>query len=334
MIKRSKTLKKEGHYGNLRLLMALAFEMTRSDGMTISEIADFLGCSRRTAQRTKESLYEIFTGALEIVDSCEKEKHWRIKKTDLVKLESYTAQDVILLRQAEKLFFERGLATEAERMKYLAGKINFAAKKTSTTLDAEVLSVAEGFACRPGVRQKVSSDILENIRFGILGTVLIDVTYFNKKSGKTNVNRLEPYGILYSDRTQYLLARHADGYFGDEIHQFLLANIQSVAVTQEMFVKKDFDINEYVKDAFGVYREKPFNVEWKFSAKAAKEAENFIFHPDQTMQYNDDGTLTVCFKAGGVLEMAWHLYTWGNEVEVVKPVDFWQRVEKAENNRW
>lgn len=37
---------------------------------------------------------------------------------------------------------------------------------------------------------------------------------------------------------------------------------------------------------------------------------------------NPDGTLTVKFKAGRHLEMKWHLYTWGDNVEVIKPKNF------------
>jgi len=37
------------------------------------------------------------------------------------------------------------------------------------------------------------------------------------------------------------------------------------------------------------------------------------------MEEQPDGSLTVRFRAGGDLEMAWHLYTWGNQVEVLEP---------------
>ncbi len=43
-------------------------------------------------------------------------------------------------------------------------------------------------------------------------------------------------------------------------------------------------------------------------------------------QKND---LLVRFHAGGCLEMSWHLYTWCDQVKVLKPADFWQRVQKA-----
>ena len=52
------------------------------------------------------------------------------------------------------------------------------------------------------------------------------------------------------------------------------------------------------------------------------EAEKYIFHPKQEAIKNDDGTLTVKFHAVGAREMDWHLYTWGEHVKVVKPVNF------------
>ena len=32
-----------------------------------------------------------------------------------------------------------------------------------------------------------------------------------------------------------------------------------------------------------------------------------------------DGSVLVSFTAGGFVEMCWHLYTWGTNVEVIKP---------------
>ena len=44
-----------------------------------------------------------------------------------------------------------------------------------------------------------------------------------------------------------------------------------------------------------------------------------MFHPDQEITDEPDGSLTVSFRAAGHLEMAWHLYQWGNAVEVLAP---------------
>jgi len=37
------------------------------------------------------------------------------------------------------------------------------------------------------------------------------------------------------------------------------------------------------------------------------------------MKKRPDGSLDVKFRAGGLLEMAWHLYSWGDQVEVIAP---------------
>lgn len=39
-----------------------------------------------------------------------------------------------------------------------------------------------------------------------------------------------------------------------------------------------------------------------------------------------DDSLLVRFRAGGALEMSWHLYTWGDAVEVIEPKGFWERL--------
>ena len=45
-----------------------------------------------------------------------------------------------------------------------------------------------------------------------------------------------------------------------------------------------------------------------------------MFHPDQAIESNDDGSLTVRFEAGGIDEMCWHLFTWGESVTIQEPL--------------
>ena len=66
----------------------------------------------------------------------------------------------------------------------------------------------------------------------------------------------------------------------------------------------------------------------RFDAAAARDASAFLFHPDQTTEENAGGSLTVCFTAGGVDEMCWNLFTWGESVTVEQPVRLRQRLAK------
>ena len=40
----------------------------------------------------------------------------------------------------------------------------------------------------------------------------------------------------------------------------------------------------------------------RFDAAAAPDASTFLFHPDQTVDEQDDGTVTVSFEVGGLVE--------------------------------
>ena len=130
---------------------------------------------------------------------------------------------------------------------------------------------------------------------------------------------LIPYGFLYGQRAHYLVAKHSDGWDSGKAHNFSLSHILKADILPETFTNDDFNLEAYAQESFGAWHEKPFDVEWLFSPKVAEEAKTFIFHPNQTLIENPDGSLTVKFRAGGKLEMDWFLYTWGDEVKVIKP---------------
>ena len=60
-------------------------------------------------------------------------------------------------------------------------------------------------------------------------------------------------------------------------------------------------------------------VVWKFKPDVAAHARAFLFHPTQVLEDQPDGSLIVRFSASGHLEMCWHLYMWGDQVEVLAP---------------
>ena len=74
-------------------------------------------------------------------------------------------------------------------------------------------------------------------------------------------------------------------------------------------------------------------VRWRFTPRAAPVAREFVFHPLQAMTDMPDGSLLVEFTASGWVEMAWHLVSWGNAVEVLEPpqlIDILGQVRRGE----
>ena len=64
----------------------------------------------------------------------------------------------------------------------------------------------------------------------------------------------------------------------------------------------------------------------RFAAGVAEDVAEFVFHPDPTVEPNEDGSKTVRFTAGGVEEMCWHLVTWGTAVTVERPARLRRRL--------
>ena len=51
----------------------------------------------------------------------------------------------------------------------------------------------------------------------------------------------------------------------------------------------------------------------------AEDALRWRFHATQKVTQDPDGSVTVTFRAGGMRELAWHLFTWGGDIEIVAP---------------
>ena len=317
------------NYGKMLDLFDLAMQMqSSSDGLSLSDIQNQYKISRRTAERMRDALLRYFP-QMEEVDTGERTKRWRIPQRTLNSLIAFSSDELTALKTATDSLKQNGLTNQAATIEQIASKLKSLIKpeqKRKIEVDAEELMKAEGLALRPGPRIVVDNHILEQIREAILSCHQIRLKYYNKQSGKTSTNILMPYGILYGERNHYLLARHSDGYYGDEVHHFILSNIKGIEILPETYqIPNNFSLAKHAEKSFGVFQEEPFEVEWRFDKEVADDAKRYIFHPTQKMKENKDGSLTVKFKAGGRLEMDWHLYTWGEHVKVIKPENWYEK---------
>ena len=306
--------------------LALKLQNSKA-GMTKKEIADFLDCSMKTVERKMAELERCFADAFK--ETTTYPKTYRIRSENLSRV-TFSPTDISTIRQASDLLRKNNREDEARDLGLLAEKLQTVlAPKNSQELEA--LMIAEGNAQRPVPHKEIDMDIVALLRSAIRDWTEVEIEYKPKKQKEYRTYTICPYGILYGERNHYLLAKYPDCQDPNEWRYFILSNIRKVTIQENKHfsVPEDFSMTNHTKDLFGMFNEKPFEVEWLFSPKAAEEADQFTFHPSQTKQKNPDGSLTVRFFAGGCLEMAWHLYTWCGQVKVIKPADFWQRVDKA-----
>jgi predicted DNA-binding transcriptional regulator YafY len=56
------------------------------------------------------------------------------------------------------------------------------------------------------------------------------------------------------------------------------------------------------------------------------EFKNYRFHSSQTIEDHPEGGAIVRFRASGMLELAWHLFCWGNKIEIIEPLSLRQQL--------
>jgi predicted DNA-binding transcriptional regulator YafY len=309
------------HYEKTEALLRLALTMSGTrEGYSLEDIQDKYGVSRRTAERMRNALEYIFPG-LEQANPGEVPKRWRISNSLLNRTIGFSAEELAAITTSSQMARQNNLMDLSSRLDSLATKVK--ASLTSQAArriepDLEVLTEAEGIALRPGPRQNIDQSMLADLRHAIMANVKVHLHYRASSTGRLSRQLVCPYGFLYGNR-HYLVA-YSTSNVAKDYRLFRLGNIEKIDVTEDAFRRrKDFSLQAYAERSFGVFQEEPFDVTWKFSPKAAPDARQYHFHPNQTMEDKADGSLIVRFRAGGALEMSWHLFTWGNEVEVIKP---------------
>jgi predicted DNA-binding transcriptional regulator YafY len=184
--------------------------------------------------------------------------------------------------------------------------------------DAEALMEAQGFAARPGPAVRAEPGVLETIAEALKAPFLLAITYAGA-DGTAAERRVAPHDVLLGMR-RYLVARDEDR--DATLRHFRVDRIRAARLLPSSFTREPgFEIAAHAARAFGSFQDEARfgEVAWRFAHRAAGTARAFVFHPGQRLEDQPDGSLVVRFEASGWLAMAWHLYQWGDAVEVLAP---------------
>ena len=122
--------------------------------------------------------------------------------------------------------------------------------------------------------------------------------------------------MIYGEKI-YLVAREKAK--GNGIYNYLLHKFQDLKLTDKVFDRGNFNLQEYTNQSFGVYHGEILDVKLSFTPELAQEASQFNFHPTQKGKFEKDGSYTVTFKASGNREIIWHVFKWGSGCKIISP---------------
>jgi predicted DNA-binding transcriptional regulator YafY len=299
----------------LRLARHLAATRT---GLTLDEMAGELGVGRRTAERMRDTLAAMFP-QMNFRDDDGRVRRWLLPASALVGVLDVRAEAVAAIETSARECEMRGETGRAALLREASVTLRAVMRPDALRRaepDIAALMEAEGVAMRPGPRPVLAAGVLATLRQAILGMRLVVVRYSGPDAVEPVARILCPYGILYGGRGW--LVAHVDGL--PHVRLWRLDRIVSADLLDRGFTRrKDFDLAAYAAQSFGVFQEEPIDVVLRFEPDAAEDATGWLFHPTQTTEREADGALIVRFRAGGMQEMCWHLFTWGTAVTVVAP---------------
>lgn len=305
-------------YEKFEDLLKLARKLAGSaEGMTLDDIATEMDAKRRTAERMRAALEQMFPQWETTTEG--HKKRFRIPGGLDGFLQMPTIDELAELHAAMNALKQQGDTMRATLLDSLYDKIQAALRPATRTrmapdLDALIISISQ--AMQAGLRPLYEPAVLETIRTALKAGRAITFRYRN---GSNRLREVTPWGLLCK-RAYYLV-----GPSGDRTEPALwrLSRIQDAKLSDDPanLPPADWNLNAFASRSFGVYQEEPFDVVLRFRPEAAEDVLEFDFHPTQTYERLPDGTVIVRYHAAGLWEQAFHLFSWGAAVEILAPTE-------------
>jgi len=301
------------------LLLDLARRLAASaEGLTLDEMAEAMGVGRRTAERMRDAAWSLFPQMEEIADG--PAKRFRIPGGLDGLYQSPTAEELLELGKAATQLRASGAVGRAQALESLERKVRAALRGSALRRmapDIEAMARAEThIAVHAGPRPYEDAALIGAIRQALTAMRQVSFVYSGgSRPGERRV--MTPYGLMFG-RANYLVAAPEGS---TEPRNLRLDRISALEVLDAPGAPpEDFDLDAYAHRSFGIYQDAVIDVVLRVLPSGAAEAMAWRFHPTQTVEPQADGAVIVRFSASGALELAWHLFTWGDKVEILAPV--------------
>ena len=304
------------HEKTEKILMLARILASSAEGLTLDEMAREVGESRRTVERMRDVLQRVFPQLEAVPDGAT--KRFCIPRGVDSFMQNPTTDELLELGKAIDGLKRDGAKVRARTLTALDTKIRAAMRSGMRKVgpDLEALLHAELIAVQAGPRPVEDDHVFRTIRAAVLSMKALRFIYDG--GSRPGARRdVAPYGLIFG-RTNYLIA--ADLGTTKPKH-WRLDRIREIEyLDRDVTVPADFKLTEFASGSFGIFHTDPEDVVLHVLPHGMEEFKNWRFHPNQTVEQLSDGGALVRFRASGILELAQHLFVWGDKIEIVEPV--------------
>jgi predicted DNA-binding transcriptional regulator YafY len=304
----------------LELARALA---STAEGLTLDEMCRAIGCERRTVERMRDTIREVFPQMEEIADHPTKRFH--IPKGLDGFFQDPTVEELSDLGVVITKLRDEGASARAGSLGELDRKIRAAmrqGRRRAAETDVEALLRAERIAVQAGPRPTEDPAVLVILRQALLGMKMLRFVYHGGSKPGTSRD-VVPFGIIFG-RMNYLIG--ADAGTTKPKHWRLDRIDQPECRDATASPPADFDLVAFANTPFAYFEGPQEDVVLHVLPGGIDDFKNYRFHSSQSVEEHPEGGAIVRFRASGMLELAWHLFCWGSKIEIVEPVSLRQQM--------
>jgi predicted DNA-binding transcriptional regulator YafY len=300
------------HFNLIRLLG------TRRRGVTIRDLVQELGVTRRTIQRDLDFLRQMAVPIEERTGERGK-KTWKLG-------ESWNRPPLDLhFDEAAALYLGRQL------MESMAGTPFWEAasrawRKIRSTLGDHAASYLDTFSrvlhCTAAGHRDYSSkaEILEALTIGIEDHKATHISYRSERATEPATRDVYLLRLVrHHTGALYLVA--VDPHQGDDPRTYKVDRIDAAEVSEFVFQRfRDFDVAAFLERSLGIYDgDDDLNVVIRFLPAAARHARETRWHKTETFSPQRDGSLILRLRLSSIVEIKSRVLGYGATAVVLEP---------------
>lgn len=279
-------------------LLALVHALSETtEGLTLDEMAERLGVNRRTAERMRDIIARHFD-----LDEVAEDRRKRFLIRDSLR-RVYTRPTPAEVAALQAEVDGRRLAGQTARAEQLATLL---AKVKGTFDDREKRRIAPDLDALARLQRTmvtaepvatVAPETLTIVQGAILSGCCVEFHYSTDERPEPKWRRVIPYGLVHGPLA-YLIGKMPGR--DDQPVYYRLDRMIDIYVSETLgCAPEDWDIDAWLTESFGVWRDERQRVVLRVLPSSAGRAQGWRFHRSQVVEELDNGGLRIRFATAG-----------------------------------
>ena len=283
-------------------------------GITIGELAEEFGVTKRTLYRDLKALEE--SGYPILSEVIEGTTYWKLEPSFKgVPPVTFTLYELMALYSSRKLIASPGRSP-------FRAELESAFKKIESALPARHIArlerVEEMFIplFKAPKKTDLNKGVFETVQSALLNQNILKLEYKPRKGNRALPFEVHPYSLLFYKGEFYILCFVP----GKGMRYFALEGIKKAERMSERFeIPEEFSTSEFLKVPFGLFHGKPISVKVIFDKELSDYIQRHTWHPSQKIKELKDGRILLSMTASGKEEIKAWVMSFGVKAKLLSP---------------